>query len=449
MTATASIKIFGTAFSEPSGQKSPCGEPDCVFFLRSLSESSGDTETAPAEETKGGSDTDGKKEPETQASYLLGLLASFYMKTAQNLQGGLTSEKTGASSEEITDILEGNDLVCDTDIASMVAAVRNEAPGGEKTGTDVARMPQMTGCSQDAKGTTAHPQQQSSVSCPLENFSNTGSFIGDSAGEPPGAAVSAAQIAQNSPGAEAGRGLSSIPDPSEPSKAPERGADSGALSGSQVSGALTGETAAGAMEAKDLLSGEKERQGAPETNRSSPLRHAEDPVSSVEGYTVTTHTSQASDVPILEAAVSDALDRFSDMISAFGKEKDGSFEIQLEPEYLGKLSISLSPDGDGIRAQIRTKDANIQSLLSGEVAKLVDKLDSSGIRLKSVDIVCADMTGQQMGSQSAGNFSGRENPDRACQSRIGTPSAYEFPDFEIPEAWAETEIAGCTVIFRA
>ncbi|SMC35683.1 flagellar hook-length control protein FliK [Papillibacter cinnamivorans] len=451
MTSASSIQSAVAILPEASPQKSSGASDDDGFSLFLSSGTDSDTKSASASEADDVSpDSEEKKRLEESVSFFLGL-APFCIKTPQG-SPAVSGGETGETSEGIADILEGNDFSCDTDIASLVpgTVIPPQAEGNGTMETGVARMPQMTECLQSTDETATNTQLQSSLSCPLENISNTESAAETSARQAD--AVSAGSV--NAAAVRSSGSESELSEGSEPlssaslqtAKSEETTGPAGGASETVSESVLKNSAASG--ESSNLSSGHGEKESVQEIKRSAVKELSGEPSAAGSSYTAA-QTVHSSDSSVGEAAVSNALERFSDMISSFGQQADGRFEIQLEPEYLGKLSISLTSEQDGIHAQIRTKDSAVQSLLSSEVAKLVSKLDDSGIRLKSVDVVCSDMIGQQPDGGMSGGFSGRESTAQSYKGSGGISTAYDFPGFESPEAWAETEITGCTVIFHA
>ena len=62
------------------------------------------------------------------------------------------------------------------------------------------------------------------------------------------------------------------------------------------------------------------------------------------------------------------------------------FTIDLKPDFLGKLSIKLITDGDGIKAQIKAADLAAKSLIQQEIPGLTETLKSRGVLIHSVEV---------------------------------------------------------------
>ncbi len=105
---------------------------------------------------------------------------------------------------------------------------------------------------------------------------------------------------------------------------------------------------------------------------------------------------------------------------------------------------------DGLRALIRTKDSQVHSLLSSEISLLADKLSENGVQIKSLDVICSDMGGEQFDSQYSGNpHAGQDTPSFGGRHPEDVQSAYEELGSTQIYAWANEELIGSTVSYRA
>ncbi len=90
-----------------------------------------------------------------------------------------------------------------------------------------------------------------------------------------------------------------------------------------------------------------------------------------------------------ETAVTSASETVMDLVDSLSaKTAEGAqeFEITLKPEYLGKLSIKLTQDGDGIKAHIKAADAAVRNLLLNETSLLQSMLKEKGIEVTQIDV---------------------------------------------------------------
>ena len=130
---------------------------------------------------------------------------------------------------------------------------------------------------------------------------------------------------------------------------------------------------------------------------------------------------QTAAAPQITATRETLLDTMVESMSLERTEGAHSLEIQLRPDYMGKVSIQLTLDEHGIQAKIRTEDPAVRSLIGSQVNQLIEALEQKGIRLNAVDV-----TYQVPGSQDFGRnaSSGREQMNQEGRNR-GLPAQAE------------------------
>ena len=78
--------------------------------------------------------------------------------------------------------------------------------------------------------------------------------------------------------------------------------------------------------------------------------------------------------------------RIVDRVSTQAKDGRYDFDVELKPDFLGKVSIKLTMEDGNIRMQIRTDDASVRGMLSDQTSSLQSALREKGITLASVDV---------------------------------------------------------------
>ncbi len=96
--------------------------------------------------------------------------------------------------------------------------------------------------------------------------------------------------------------------------------------------------------------------------------------------------------------------RIIDKIQASADQGKQEFTVQLKPEYLGRLSIKLVMNSDGISAHIKTADLGAHGLISDQLNTLQQALKDKGINLVNMDVkydaAAFDMSGFQQERQN-------------------------------------------------
>jgi len=128
--------------------------------------------------------------------------------------------------------------------------------------------------------------------------------------------------------------------------------------------------------------------------------------------------------PAESAFVRDNVIRIVDRASAHVREGRYEFDVELKPEFLGKVSIRLTMQDGEIRMQIRAEDPAVRGMLSDQANALVSAMKEKGIVLSGVDISQRDpiTAGREAFTQS-GNGGGsqrRENQVGWITDRYGS-----------------------------
>ena len=394
-----------------------------------------------------------------------------------------------STQETITGVLEGNGVSGDTDIASALTELQNcfSQLGSNEKEAILARMPQATKLFEEPDSAAKQmPLSGGSISCPLENPSETTGAptvqqtqtgmpqdAGDTAGQTAEqtADFSAITATYVSAEAEAG-GIEAAGDGDHASDPETQAANSRtqtaipeteaarsataanshgnepALSGTEAASAIT--DSADETQSGDASTGDGVGEGEKDTGKTDRTQAAANRDYFQSAATVKDETAENGTADAVRTATGSALEKLTDILSSYDGSDNNRFEIQLEPENLGKLSISLMMGEDGLRALIRTKDTQVQGLLSSEINMLVDKLSENGVQIKSMDVVCADMGGEQFDSQYSGNAnSGQNAPSYGSRRPDDIESAYEELGSTQIYAWASEELIGSTVSYRA
>ncbi len=105
---------------------------------------------------------------------------------------------------------------------------------------------------------------------------------------------------------------------------------------------------------------------------------------------------------------------FSEIISrvtAAAEEGKSELYVQLKPEHLGGLSISLSMGEEGLTAKITTSEQSVQSMLHGGMSGLQETLREKGIQVALIEVICDTGPGMADGNASGGRREGATRSD--------------------------------------
>lgn len=108
------------------------------------------------------------------------------------------------------------------------------------------------------------------------------------------------------------------------------------------------------------------------------VQHGAADIAPVEG--------EAQAAPLTEIEFADNLNRIIEGISANSVEGGQEFDVQLKPEFLGKLSLKLIMDGDGLRAQIKAGDLSIRNMIHAQLPALEAALKERGVNVQQIEV---------------------------------------------------------------
>lgn len=120
------------------------------------------------------------------------------------------------------------------------------------------------------------------------------------------------------------------------------------------------------------------------TNAAAPVTDHRETVSAVKDAPV-----KAAPQPGTEEAAQYSKEnvlRIVDKVSTQASEGRYDFDVELKPEFLGKVNIRLTMEDGVIRMQIKTDDMSVRGMLTDQTASLQNALKEKGITLSSVDV---------------------------------------------------------------
>lgn len=109
--------------------------------------------------------------------------------------------------------------------------------------------------------------------------------------------------------------------------------------------------------------------------------------------------------------------RIVDKVSTHASEGRYDFDVELKPDFLGKVSIKVTMEDGSIRMQIKTDDISVKGMLSDQTSSLANALKEKGITLTSVDVTYESQASLDSGRQPfEQNSGGRQGSMYYAQS---------------------------------
>jgi flagellar hook-length control protein FliK len=150
---------------------------------------------------------------------------------------------------------------------------------------------------------------------------------------------------------------------------------------------------------------------------------------------------------VKETDMADNISRIVENISARFAEDAQEFTVSLKPEHLGKLSIKLIMDSDGLRAQIKAADSSVSGLIRSELNTLSDLLKDKGIPVTQIDVsydTAAFLTDARQGN--SGQYPGSSSKNRRTYTLNGTEPYGTVPTLTDSQ---QLMIQGSSIEFQA
>ena len=113
---------------------------------------------------------------------------------------------------------------------------------------------------------------------------------------------------------------------------------------------------------------------------------AEAPVQDVKPAPAAAPKQVAHAAPVSRQDMAENITNLIDKISTNANQQVKEFQVDLKPEFLGKLSIKLVMEGEAIHAQIRAADAASKGLIQAELPVLQETLKEKGILVTQIDV---------------------------------------------------------------
>ena len=80
------------------------------------------------------------------------------------------------------------------------------------------------------------------------------------------------------------------------------------------------------------------------------------------------------------------------------------FQIQLNPNFLGKILIKLEKNADGMNIRILTSNPNVKEILTGQSLEMIDAIKNQGVELNNVEVVYTGLSNSNRDLPNNGKY---------------------------------------------
>ncbi|MDR1329110.1 MAG: flagellar hook-length control protein FliK [Oscillospiraceae bacterium] len=122
-----------------------------------------------------------------------------------------------------------------------------------------------------------------------------------------------------------------------------------------------------------------------------------------------------------------------------------TMSIDLKPEFLGKVSMTLVSAPNGVSVKILADDPGVRSLINGEIAGIIERMSERGIRVSGVELSETGFNGAEFSAygSSPGDYSGGDGRGFGAPRRSGSRTVGRLGEIvQAAPAIEEDEIAG-------
>ena len=91
-------------------------------------------------------------------------------------------------------------------------------------------------------------------------------------------------------------------------------------------------------------------------------------------------------------------------------------EIQLKPEFLGKVAVQLTLGDAGLEIRIKAEDLGVKGLIADQITQLTSSLNDKGVKVSAVDVVFANVSDHSYNGGSSHQQDARKSKQTASGS---------------------------------
>lgn len=126
----------------------------------------------------------------------------------------------------------------------------------------------------------------------------------------------------------------------------------------------------------------------------------------------------AKETQVSSSFVKDNVARIVDKMTAQAENGRHEFDIQLKPDYLGKLNIKLTMENGEMKMLIKTEELAVKGMFAEQLPSMQDALKEKGIVISNIDVVYDDqsfLNGQQQAFKQREGNSGNQRKWKSRQ----------------------------------
>lgn len=180
-----------------------------------------------------------------------------------------------------------------------------------------------------------------------------------------------------------------------------------------------------AQEATQTAEKETVQVTASEKNNGKQEKHLNGESENHFSAQILSHLEEAVNEKMPEIDARDVIRQVVEEIKVTVKADTSSFEMQLNPEHLGKINLQVAAKNGVVTAQIATETLEAKEILQAQIATLKETLEQQGVKVEAVEVSVGTRSFDQ-------NLDGQKESDNR-QNESKRPRRFRFDVMEAEE----------------
>ncbi len=124
-------------------------------------------------------------------------------------------------------------------------------------------------------------------------------------------------------------------------------------------------------------------------------------------------------------------------------------ELQLNPESLGKINLSVVAKDGIMTAHFTAQNEMVKEAIESQIQILKDNLNNQGLKVESIEVTVSNFSFGQSSQTSDGSEKGQQNSSRNRNFDSGESDVYTNPNDETVQMAGTLEESGSSIDYTA
>ncbi len=156
-------------------------------------------------------------------------------------------------------------------------------------------------------------------------------------------------------------------------------------------------------------------------------------------------TEQIANVRQMQNITNQIVDQIKIMI----KPEQTSMELQLNPESLGKINLSVVAKDGIMTAHFTAQNEMVKEAIESQIQILKDNLNNQGLKVESIEVTVSNFSFEQSNQASDGNEKGRQSSSGNRNLDSADSDVYTNPNDETAQLAGTLEESGSSIDYTA